>query len=191
MSRSFYTAVTHQVLIFGAELWVLTKKMESALDAFQGRVARQLTGRKPFRGRDGEWFYPSLVGALKEAGVARARIGPPKTEYGRAIYCNVNDSGGSARWRRGVGGHGSHIGGGNSRELIGGWRGRRRQRQRRRWEQTRQRRRRRDRDRNRNQTQIPRQEGPRAAPGRRRPWESVVPVGWSGAGRGLSPSDSN
>ena len=73
MSRSFYTSVTHQVLLFGAESWVLTKNMESALDAFQGRVARQLTGRQPRQGRDEKWFYPSLAGALKEAGVVRAR----------------------------------------------------------------------------------------------------------------------
>ena len=73
VSRSFYTAVTQQVLLFGAESWVLTKKMESALDVFQGRVARQLTGRQPHLGRDGEWFYPSLAGTLKEAGVVRAR----------------------------------------------------------------------------------------------------------------------
>ena len=49
MSRSFYTAVTQQVLLFGAETWVLTRKTESALDAFQGRVARRLTGRQPRR----------------------------------------------------------------------------------------------------------------------------------------------
>ena len=55
-SRSFYTAVTQQVLLFGAESWVLTKKMESALDAFQGRVAQRLKGRQPRHGRDGEWF---------------------------------------------------------------------------------------------------------------------------------------
>ena len=73
VSRSFYTTVTQQVLLFGAESWVLTKNMESALDALQGRVARILTGRKPHRGRDGEWYYPSLAGALKEAGVVRAR----------------------------------------------------------------------------------------------------------------------
>ena len=47
VSLSFYTAVTQQVLLFGAETWVLTKKMESALYAFQGRVARRLTGQKP------------------------------------------------------------------------------------------------------------------------------------------------
>ena len=70
---SFYTAVTQQVLLFGAESWVLTKRMESALDAFQGRVARRLTGRMPRCGRDGKWVYLPLAGVLKEAGVVRAR----------------------------------------------------------------------------------------------------------------------
>ena len=32
-----------------------------------------MTGRMPRRGRDGKWVYPSLAGALKEAGVVRAR----------------------------------------------------------------------------------------------------------------------
>ena len=65
--------MTQKVLLFGAESWILTKNMESALDAFQGRVARRLTGRKPRWGRDGKWFYTSLAGALKEAGIVRAR----------------------------------------------------------------------------------------------------------------------
>ena len=65
VSRTFYIAVTQQVLLFGAETWVLTKNMESALDAFQSMVARKLTGRQPRRGRDGRWFYPSLAGAMK------------------------------------------------------------------------------------------------------------------------------
>ena len=47
--------------------------MESALDAFQGRVARQLTGQMPRRGRDGKWVYLPLAGILNEAGVVRAR----------------------------------------------------------------------------------------------------------------------
>ena len=64
VSRTFYIAVTQQVLLFGAETWVLTKNMESALDAFQGRVARKLTERQPYRGRDGVWFYPSLAWAM-------------------------------------------------------------------------------------------------------------------------------
>ena len=65
--------MTQQVLLFGAKSWVLTKRMESALDAFQGRVARRLTGQMPRRGRDVKWVYPPLAGVLKEAGVARAR----------------------------------------------------------------------------------------------------------------------
>ena len=51
----------------------ITKRMESALDAFQGRVARRLTGLLPRRGRDGKWVYPPLAGVLKEAGFVRAR----------------------------------------------------------------------------------------------------------------------
>ena len=43
VSLNFYIAVTQQVLLFGAKTWVLTKKMEAALDAFQGRVARRLS----------------------------------------------------------------------------------------------------------------------------------------------------
>ena len=72
VTRSFYTAVTQQVLLFGEESWVLTKSIESALDAFQGRVERRLTGQMPRRGRDGKWVYPPLAGVLKEAGVVRA-----------------------------------------------------------------------------------------------------------------------
>ena len=81
VSRSFYTAVTQQVLFFGAESWVLTKNMESALDAFQGRVAWWLTGRLPRRGRDRKWVHPSLLGALKEAGVVRARTLVLRRQY--------------------------------------------------------------------------------------------------------------
>ena len=73
MSRNFYIAVTQHVLLFRAETWVLTKRMEAALDAFQGRVAWRLTGSMPRRGRDGKWLYPPLAGATKEAGIVRAR----------------------------------------------------------------------------------------------------------------------
>ena len=65
VSNNFYITVTQQVLLFGAETWVLTKRMEAALDAFQGRVARRLMGRMPRRGRDGKWMYLPLAGATK------------------------------------------------------------------------------------------------------------------------------
>ena len=73
VSRNFYIAVTQQVLLFGAESCVLTGKRDAALDAFQGRVAKRLTGRTPRRGRDGKWKYPPLAGAIKDAGIVRVR----------------------------------------------------------------------------------------------------------------------
>ena len=73
MSRNFYIAVTQQVLLFRAVTWVLTKRIEAALDAFQGRVARRLMGRMPHCGRNGQWLYLPLAGATKEAGILRAR----------------------------------------------------------------------------------------------------------------------
>ena len=94
MSRNFYIAVTQQVLLFGAESWVMTVRMEAALDAFQGRVARRLTGRLPRRGRDGKWQYPPPGGSNKGRMDREGEdIGPPETEYGREIRCNAADSG--------------------------------------------------------------------------------------------------
>ena len=52
---------------------MLTVRMEAALDAFQGRVSRRLTGRLPRRGRDGKWQHLPLAGAIKDAGIVRAR----------------------------------------------------------------------------------------------------------------------
>ena len=72
-SRNFYIAVTQQVLLFGAESWVLTVKMEAALDAFQGRVDRRMTGILPRRDRDRKWQYLPLEGAIKDTGIVRAR----------------------------------------------------------------------------------------------------------------------
>ena len=37
VSRMFYTAVAQAVLLFGAETWVLTLRMEKSLDIFQSR----------------------------------------------------------------------------------------------------------------------------------------------------------
>ena len=94
MLRNFYISVIQQVFLFRAETWVLTRKMEAALDAFQGRVARRLMGRMPRRGRDGKWVYPPPGGGDKGRGVSESEdIGPPETEYGRAIRCNAADSG--------------------------------------------------------------------------------------------------
>ena len=47
VSRTFYIAVTQAVLLFGSKTWVLTARMEKALENFQPRVAQKLTGRQP------------------------------------------------------------------------------------------------------------------------------------------------
>ena len=56
-----------QVLLFGAETWVVSPMMERVLSEFLHGAARRLTGRQARRGRDGEWHYPSLEGAMEEA----------------------------------------------------------------------------------------------------------------------------
>ena len=73
VSGNFYKAVAQAVLIFGAETWVLTQRMERALDSFQYKVARKLTGKQPRRKKDGIWEYPPLAEALGEAGLEGIR----------------------------------------------------------------------------------------------------------------------
>ena len=68
MSGKCFKAVVQQVLLFGAETWVVTPRMERALNSFMYGAAKRITGRQPRRGWDGKWFYPSLEGAMKEAG---------------------------------------------------------------------------------------------------------------------------
>ena len=63
----FYKEVAQAVLLFRVETWVLTQRMEKALDSFISRVARRLTGKKPRRRTDGSWEYPPLAEALGEA----------------------------------------------------------------------------------------------------------------------------
>ena len=46
VSGHFYKAVLQTVLLLGAETWVLTPRMEQALDSFQHRIAQRLTVRQ-------------------------------------------------------------------------------------------------------------------------------------------------
>ena len=54
ISGSFFKAVVQQVVLFGAETWVVTPKSERALSGFLHGAARQLTGRQARRGENGE-----------------------------------------------------------------------------------------------------------------------------------------
>ena len=56
-----------------AETWVLTPRMERALDSFMHRSARRITGIQPQRGWGSKWYYPSLAGAMTEAGFTTIR----------------------------------------------------------------------------------------------------------------------
>ena len=62
---NFFKAVVQQVLLFGAETWVVLPILERALNSFIHGAARRITGRQPRRGWDSKWFYPSLEGDMK------------------------------------------------------------------------------------------------------------------------------
>ena len=47
--------------------------MERALSGFLHGAARRLTGRQARRGKNGEWYYPSIEGAMREAGLTDIR----------------------------------------------------------------------------------------------------------------------
>ena len=65
VSGNFYEAVTQAVLLFGVEMWVLTPRMERALDILQYRVAQRLTRRQTRRqGGGSSWDYPPLEEAM-------------------------------------------------------------------------------------------------------------------------------
>ena len=68
MSGNVFKAVVQQVLLFGTETWVVMPRMEQALSSFMHGAARRITGRQPRQGWDSKWLYPSLEGAMKEAG---------------------------------------------------------------------------------------------------------------------------
>ena len=73
VSGDFYKAVAQAVaqavLLFGAETWCISQRMEKALDSFQSRVARRLTSKHPRQRTYGSLEYPSLAEALGEAGL--------------------------------------------------------------------------------------------------------------------------
>ena len=47
--------------------------VERALSGFLHGAARRLTGRQARRAKNGDWYYPSLEGAMREAGMTDIR----------------------------------------------------------------------------------------------------------------------
>ena len=74
VSGLFFNAVVQAVLIFGAELWVLTPRMEWELIIFQHRVALRLTRKQPRWRGERIWEYPPLASAIEEAGFEEIRV---------------------------------------------------------------------------------------------------------------------
>ena len=54
VSGNFFKGVVQQVLLFGAETWVVSPMMERALSAFIHWAARKLTGRQLRKRRNGK-----------------------------------------------------------------------------------------------------------------------------------------
>ena len=81
ISGTFFKSVVQQILLFVAETWVVTPRMQRALSGFLHGAARRLTGRQARRGRNGKWHYPSLEGAMREAGL---------TDVGKSISNRQN-----------------------------------------------------------------------------------------------------
>ena len=55
--------------------------MERALSGFLHVAARRLTGRQAWRAKNGDWYYPSLEGAMRETGL---------TDIQKSIALNAN-----------------------------------------------------------------------------------------------------
>ena len=73
VSGMFFRAVLQQVLLFRVETWLLTPRIERALESFMHGAARRIMGRQPRRGWDEKWYHPSLAGSMKEAGFTEIR----------------------------------------------------------------------------------------------------------------------
>jgi hypothetical protein len=64
----FYKTIVQSVLLYGCETWTVTGSMLCVLSSFHHRVARRITNMMP-RKTHGEWHYPPLDKALREAGL--------------------------------------------------------------------------------------------------------------------------
>ena len=64
VSGNFFKSVVQAVLLFVAETWVLTPRIERALESFMHGAARRIAGKQPWRGGGGKWAYPPLMEAM-------------------------------------------------------------------------------------------------------------------------------
>ena len=68
VSGHLFKALVQTMLLFGAETWVLTPRMERALSNFQHRFSQRLSVRHLRRQKGGSWYYPLLEAEMSEGG---------------------------------------------------------------------------------------------------------------------------
>ena len=68
VSVMLFKAVVQVVLLFGADMWVMTPRIGRALGEFQHRVAQRIVGREPQRQVYRSWDYPPLETEMQEVG---------------------------------------------------------------------------------------------------------------------------
>ena len=71
VSRTLFKSVVQQVLLFRAEIWVPTPRIERALESFMHGDARRIMGRQPRRGVGREMVLPVSCGGHERGGVCR------------------------------------------------------------------------------------------------------------------------
>ena len=73
VSGHFFKAIVHAVLLFWADMWVVTPRLERALNTFQQKLMQQVTRRQPMRQVYGSWGYPPLAVEMAEVGFEEIR----------------------------------------------------------------------------------------------------------------------
>ena len=68
-SGRFYLTIVNSFLLFDAETWVVTPCIGWLLGLFRHRVARWISGKKPWLREYGNWEYPPLEDAIWAVGL--------------------------------------------------------------------------------------------------------------------------
>ena len=64
-----YKELSQSILLYGREIWVVTREMLKLLTVFRHRAARQIMGMTSKRGAGREWEYPVLDDVMDTTGV--------------------------------------------------------------------------------------------------------------------------
>ena len=65
----FYIAVVQAVLLYGADLWTITRQDHAALERFHKRAAQHIIGRYIRKSAEGVWSYLDHAGILQSCGL--------------------------------------------------------------------------------------------------------------------------